>query len=221
MAGLYGAIAVGFFAAVCGGTRSQISGPTAPIRHGHGGGRRHPRRQPGRSVHRGHHGGTDPDAPGRHSRRSLRGLRAVFRDLRTHVRRRHHHHPGADAAGCGRADGNWRPRGHGALVAGRAPRRQLQRPGHRRGHLGGGRGLAQAAADLSAVDAGRAAGRNAAQRTLAERHAGHWPGAGRAAGAATARRVRRRPGRRGAAGADHRPARLRSTACSRRGSPTR
>ena len=31
MAGLYGAIAVGFFAAVFGGTRPQISGPTAPI----------------------------------------------------------------------------------------------------------------------------------------------------------------------------------------------
>ena len=31
MAGLYGAVAVGFFAAVFGGTRSQISGPTAPI----------------------------------------------------------------------------------------------------------------------------------------------------------------------------------------------
>ena len=30
-AGLYSAIAVGFFAAVCGGTRSQISGPTAPM----------------------------------------------------------------------------------------------------------------------------------------------------------------------------------------------
>ena len=30
-AGLYGAIAVGFFASVFGGTRSQISGPTAPI----------------------------------------------------------------------------------------------------------------------------------------------------------------------------------------------
>ena len=30
-AGLYGAIAVGFFAAVFGGTRSQISGPTAPM----------------------------------------------------------------------------------------------------------------------------------------------------------------------------------------------
>ncbi len=29
-AGLYGAIGVGFFAAVFGGTRSQISGPTAP-----------------------------------------------------------------------------------------------------------------------------------------------------------------------------------------------
>ena len=31
VAGLYGAIAVGFFAAVFGGTRSQISGPTAPM----------------------------------------------------------------------------------------------------------------------------------------------------------------------------------------------
>ncbi len=30
-AGLYGAIAVGFFASVFGGTRSQISGPTGPI----------------------------------------------------------------------------------------------------------------------------------------------------------------------------------------------
>ena len=30
-AGLYGAIAVGFFAAVFGGTRSQISGPTGPM----------------------------------------------------------------------------------------------------------------------------------------------------------------------------------------------
>ena len=30
-AGLYGAIAVGFFAAVFGGTRSQVSGPTAPM----------------------------------------------------------------------------------------------------------------------------------------------------------------------------------------------
>ena len=30
-AGLYGAIAVGFFASVFGGTRSQISGPTAPM----------------------------------------------------------------------------------------------------------------------------------------------------------------------------------------------
>ena len=30
-AGLYGAIAVGFFAALFGGTRSQISGPTAPM----------------------------------------------------------------------------------------------------------------------------------------------------------------------------------------------
>ena len=30
-AGLYGVIAVGFFAAVCGGTRFQISGPTAPM----------------------------------------------------------------------------------------------------------------------------------------------------------------------------------------------
>ena len=31
LAGLYGAVAVGFFAAVFGGTRSQISGPTAPM----------------------------------------------------------------------------------------------------------------------------------------------------------------------------------------------
>ena len=31
MAGMYGAIAVGFFAAVFGGTRSQISGPTGPM----------------------------------------------------------------------------------------------------------------------------------------------------------------------------------------------
>ena len=31
LAGLYGAIAVGFFAAVFGGTKSQISGPTAPM----------------------------------------------------------------------------------------------------------------------------------------------------------------------------------------------
>ena len=31
VAGLYGAIAVGFFAAVFGGTRSQISGPTGPM----------------------------------------------------------------------------------------------------------------------------------------------------------------------------------------------
>ena len=31
LAGLYGAIAVGFFAAVFGGTRSQISGPTGPM----------------------------------------------------------------------------------------------------------------------------------------------------------------------------------------------
>ncbi|MDE0348910.1 MAG: SulP family inorganic anion transporter, partial [Gammaproteobacteria bacterium] len=30
-AGLYGAIAVGFFASVFGGTRSQVSGPTAPM----------------------------------------------------------------------------------------------------------------------------------------------------------------------------------------------
>ena len=30
-AGLYGAIAVGFFASVFGGTRAQISGPTAPM----------------------------------------------------------------------------------------------------------------------------------------------------------------------------------------------
>ena len=30
-AGLYGAIAVGFFASVFGGTRLQISGPTAPM----------------------------------------------------------------------------------------------------------------------------------------------------------------------------------------------
>ena len=30
-AGLYGAIAVGFFAAVFGGTQTQISGPTAPM----------------------------------------------------------------------------------------------------------------------------------------------------------------------------------------------
>ncbi len=31
IAGLYGAIAVGFFAAVFGGTPSQISGPTGPM----------------------------------------------------------------------------------------------------------------------------------------------------------------------------------------------
>ena len=31
IAGIYGAIAVGFFAAVFGGTRSQISGPTGPM----------------------------------------------------------------------------------------------------------------------------------------------------------------------------------------------
>jgi len=31
MAGLYGAIALGFFAALCGGTASQISGPTGPM----------------------------------------------------------------------------------------------------------------------------------------------------------------------------------------------
>ena len=31
VAGMYGAVAVGFFAAVFGGTRSQISGPTAPM----------------------------------------------------------------------------------------------------------------------------------------------------------------------------------------------
>jgi len=30
-AGLYSAIAMGFFAAIFGGTRSQISGPTAPM----------------------------------------------------------------------------------------------------------------------------------------------------------------------------------------------
>ena len=31
IAGIYGAIAVGFFAAVFGGTKSQISGPTGPM----------------------------------------------------------------------------------------------------------------------------------------------------------------------------------------------
>ena len=31
LAGIYGAIAVGFFAAVFGGTKSQISGPTGPM----------------------------------------------------------------------------------------------------------------------------------------------------------------------------------------------
>ena len=31
LAGIYGAIAVGFFASVFGGTRSQISGPTGPM----------------------------------------------------------------------------------------------------------------------------------------------------------------------------------------------
>ena len=31
IAGLYGAIAVGFFAAVFGGTKSQVSGPTGPM----------------------------------------------------------------------------------------------------------------------------------------------------------------------------------------------
>ena len=31
ISGLYGAIAVGFFAAVFGGTRSQVSGPTGPM----------------------------------------------------------------------------------------------------------------------------------------------------------------------------------------------
>ena len=31
LAGLYGAIAAGFFAAVFGGTRSQITGPTGPM----------------------------------------------------------------------------------------------------------------------------------------------------------------------------------------------
>ena len=31
MAGIYGAIAVGFFAALFGGTASQISGPTGPM----------------------------------------------------------------------------------------------------------------------------------------------------------------------------------------------
>ena len=31
IAGMYGAIAVGFFAAVFGGTKSQISGPTGPM----------------------------------------------------------------------------------------------------------------------------------------------------------------------------------------------
>ena len=36
-AGLYGAIAVGFFAAVFGGTRSQISGPTGPNDSRYGG----------------------------------------------------------------------------------------------------------------------------------------------------------------------------------------
>ena len=32
IAGIYGAVAVGFFAAIFGGTKSQISGPTGPWR---------------------------------------------------------------------------------------------------------------------------------------------------------------------------------------------
>ena len=43
IAGMYGAIAVGFFAAVFGGTRSQISGPHRSHVNCDGGRRRYPR----------------------------------------------------------------------------------------------------------------------------------------------------------------------------------
>ena len=56
VAGLYGAIAVGFFASVFGGTRSQISGPTGPMAVAMAVIVTDPCRQLGRGVHDRHHG---------------------------------------------------------------------------------------------------------------------------------------------------------------------
>ena len=82
IAGMYGAIAVGFFAAVFGGTRSQISGPTGPmavamavIVTSHAD-------QPRGSVHDSHYGGSDTGPPGRDEDRPLRGLHAILGDIR-------------------------------------------------------------------------------------------------------------------------------------------
>ena len=96
IAGMYGAIAVGFFAAVFGGTRSQISGPNRPHERRHGGHRDRPfRGRLRQGVYRCGAGGGNPDRPGRDQNRAVRRLHALLGHIRLYDRHRHHRHAGA------------------------------------------------------------------------------------------------------------------------------
>ena len=118
VAGLYGAIAVGFFAAVFGGTRSQISGPTGPM-------------AVAVAVIVTTHAdnlaaaftivimaGLLQIVLGVARIGRFRRLYAVFRHIRIHVRHRHNHHPLTDPAFPGHVRCGGRTDGGGPSLAG-------------------------------------------------------------------------------------------------------
>ena len=208
-AGLYGAIAVGFFASVFGGTRSQISGPTAPmavamavIITSHSS-------NLGRSPDRGDDGRAAAGAAGGVAVRPLRGLYAARGGVRLHVRHRRHRHADPDAAVPGRADRTRRTARCAPRPAGCAGEHQRQRLCHRPGDAHRGRAVAAA---LDPVHAGAADGadrRHAARCPGAARRAGDRAGADRAAAVAARAAVCRIPGECHPAGPDSGAARLR------------
>ena len=150
VAGIYGAIAVGFFAAVFGGHALPDLRSHGPDGRGDGGHRHHSRRKPRRGVHRRDHGWPDPDPAGRAASRPLRGLHAVLGDLRVHVRHRCDHHPAADPAVRRLSRRHGRPTGRDPRMAGRARRSQRQRARDRPRHPRRGRELAGAAEEVPA-----------------------------------------------------------------------
>ncbi len=129
IAGVYGAIAVGFFAAVFGGTRSQISGPTGPMAVAMAVIVTSHTASLAEAFTISRHGRPDSDSAGRSEDRPVRGLHAVLGDFRVHVRHRRHHHLAADAAlpGAPGAEGGpmgtvraW-PSGSGISTSARSP----------------------------------------------------------------------------------------------------
>ena len=133
-AGMYGAIAVGFFCRRIWRHALPDFRPHRANVHRHGRHRNQPCQQPGRGVHHRRVGRVDTGGVGHRPHWPLRRLHPILGHIGFHDGHRRHHHDCADRPVPGLLGGRGRSHRSGERAAGRVHQRQFPRVGGGGGH---------------------------------------------------------------------------------------